>query len=71
MCASNFPKKGKEIYDNSMKFKLNNTIIPNSKSTKFLGITFNSNMNFNEHINNIKDKCNKRLQNTIRQQIEN
>ena len=47
--------------NHEQKFKLFGDTIPACDSLKFLGITFDLGLNFNEHIKNIKKKCINRL----------
>lgn len=44
-----------------LKLKLFNGLIPKTDCIKFLGIKLNHNMNLNECISELKNKCNKRL----------
>lgn len=39
-----------------IQVKINNNVIPLSKSIKYLGIVFTSNLNFNKHVDNIMSK---------------
>ena len=41
--------------------KLNNEILPYDENPKFLGIHFDSKLNFNKHIEYILEKCNERI----------
>ena len=47
--------------DNSPRLYLNGELLKYKKSMKFLGITFDEHLSFKEHIEEIRTKCNKRL----------
>ena len=53
-------KKSHTKYKN-VKLCINNQQIPQEKQTKFLGVTFDQNFNWNEHINNLLANCNRDL----------
>ncbi|KAF2367561.1 Reverse transcriptase domain [Trinorchestia longiramus] len=44
---------------------LQNTTIPHTQTTKILGVTFNTSRSFSQHMDEVSEKCNKRL-NTLR-----
>ena len=48
-----------------MEIKLRNETIPSKESTQFLGMTLDSRLNLEEHINNLKAKA-KRALNTMK-----
>ena len=60
-----FNDTGKKSTNENLKFKLNNDYIPSCNSIKFLGLTFDVGLNFNDHVKEIKKKvqqqtkCNK------------
>ena len=56
-----FNATGKKSINENLKFKLNNDYIPSCNSIKFLGLTFDVGLNFNDHVKEIKKKCNNRL----------
>ncbi len=46
---------------NSLNLKLYKQNLPRVNDMKFLGITFDSKLNFNKHIENVKSKCTQRM----------
>jgi hypothetical protein len=51
----------KKSINKKLKFKLNNDFIPSWDSIKFLGLTSDIGLNFNDHVKELKKKCNNRL----------
>lgn len=47
--------------EESLRLELCNSLIPENDNPKFLGITFDNRLNFNEHIRIIRKKCFERL----------
>ena len=56
-----FIHKNDKNEENSVKLQINQCPIKLYKSAKFIGITFDDKLTFNEHINNIVYRCKKRL----------
>ena len=56
-----FNSSGSKILNNSFHFELFKERIPPSESLKFLGITFDLGLSFNQHIKEIKKKYINRL----------
>ena len=56
-----FNSSGSKILNNSFHFELFKERIPPCESLKFLGITFDLSLSFNQHIKEIKKKCINRL----------
>jgi hypothetical protein len=51
----------KSYSNDAFKLKLGSGLIPYSKSIKFLGITFDERLSFNQHFDDVRIKCLKRL----------
>ena len=58
-------RKRRKRNEESLEIKLRNETIPFKKSTQFLGMTLDSRLNWEEHINNLKAKA-KRALNTMK-----
>jgi len=56
-----FSKNSDKTINQKLKFKINNEYIPPSESIKFLGLTFDMGLTFNNHIKETKKKCINRL----------
>ena len=56
-----FNAGSKKVVNKNFNFKLNNDLIPTCESIKFLVLTFDIGLNFNEHVKEILKKCNNRL----------
>ena len=54
-------KLPKEIANGTLKFMIYNTEIPLNHNPKYLGITLDRNLKFTNHIENIKNKCEKQF----------
>ena len=56
-----FNAGSRKSLNKNFNFKLNSEFIPTCETIKFLGLTFDIGLNFNEHVKDIKKKCNNRL----------
>ena len=61
-CNQYFNVNSNKKLNHKQKFKLFGDITPACDSLKFLGITFDLGLNFNEHIKNILKKIHKQIE---------